>query len=167
MDENQRKINKLCGVSDQDFSKYSEGIPNEDTVLEDIVAKSGIIDENQRQINRLCGIGNAVFLKYAWGLHSDDPQEQIKAKAVIDVFHSAGNKVFATFKNQPEKWSGIINECQRKINELMGVSDEVYLRYALKSEEKRAPQIDEAQRKINDMMGVSDEVFLKYNKERS
>ncbi|MDP1991960.1 MAG: hypothetical protein Q8K00_13170 [Syntrophales bacterium] len=124
------------------------------------------IDEVQRQINRLCGIGDDVFLKYAQGLHGSDLGEQQRAQAVIDTFHKAGDMVFATYQNQPVKWSGIIDECQRKINALMGVSDEDFLKYGgseampCKAGPSASSVIDDQQRMINKQCGVSDEDFI-------
>ncbi|MBW1795568.1 MAG: hypothetical protein JRJ38_14245 [Deltaproteobacteria bacterium] len=56
-----------------------------------------------------------------------------------------------------------IDATQRRINELMGVSDEDILKYACKAPGPDSAAIpDEDRRKINQMMGVSDEDFLKY-----
>ena len=121
------------------------------------------LDEQQRLINRLLGIGDNVFFKYSQGLHSDDPAKQKQAQSVIDTFHNAGDMVFAKYQNQPEKWSGIIDECQRRVNELMGIKDDVFL--ACRSrEEKRDPAIDDTQRRANELMGIDEATFKKYNK---
>jgi len=55
-----------------------------------------------------------------------------------------------------------IDDAQRKINKLMGVSDEDFLKYNPLGSDS-ADQTDDAVRKINKLMGVSDEDFLKYN----
>jgi len=87
------------------------------------------IDETQRQINRLLGIGDDVFLKYASGLHSSDPKERDQAQVAVDIFHKAGDQVFATYRDQPEKWSDIIDECQRQVNTLMGIDEATFKEY--------------------------------------
>jgi hypothetical protein len=56
-----------------------------------------------------------------------------------------------------------IDECQRRVNELMGISEDVFLQ-AFKSKSTPDQTIDETQRKVNEMMGVDDVTFLKYNK---
>jgi hypothetical protein len=121
------------------------------------------IDEKQREINRLLGIGDDVFLKYSRDLYSDDPIKQKQARSIIDEFNGAGDMVFAKYLNQPEKWSEIIDECQRRVNELMGISDEAFLQ-ACKSKSTPDQTIDETQRKANELMGIDDVIFKKYNK---
>lgn len=121
------------------------------------------LDERQRHINRLLGIGDDVFLKYSRGLHGTDPVEQQRAQSVIDAFHHAGDMVFAKYQDHPERWAGIIDECQRRVNELMGIKNEDFLAYLCK-EEKKDPAIDETQRRCNELMGVDDATFRKYNK---
>lgn len=71
--------------------------------------------------------------------------------------------IVAKYQDHPEKWSGIIDECQRRVNELMGIKDEAFLAYLCK-EEKKDPTIDETQRRANELMGVDDAMFRKYNK---
>ena len=59
--------------------------------------------------------------------------------------------------------SPTINATQRRINELMGISDEDFLKYACKSPGPESMEIaDEDRRKINELMGVTDEDILKY-----
>lgn len=135
---------------------------NKEIVIDD--GRSEEIDENQRHINRLMGVGDDVYFKYSRGLSSPDPDEQVRAKSVLEEFHKAGDMVFCTYQNHPEKWPAIIDECQRKINALMGVSDETFLTYQCKEQREKSPAFDEEQRKINEMCGVSDETFLKYGK---
>jgi len=122
------------------------------------------IDENQALINKLLGVGDDVFFKYSRGLHGDDPAKHEQAQAVMDTFHKAGDQVFCKYQNNPEKWPGVIDECQRRINELMGISDEMHLKYC-KDKTKPDPSIDEGQRKINEMMGIDDATYKKYHKE--
>lgn len=58
------------------------------------------------------------------------------------------------------------SELQRKVNELMGLSEEVYTQYAAKlTDNDTAPQGD-IQKLVNKMMGLSEEIFNKYNKVR-
>jgi len=123
------------------------------------------IDENQRQINRLLGIGDEVFVKYAKDLHSSNSAEKERAEAIVGTFHKAGDKVFATYHDQPEMWPGIIDDCQRKINEMCGVSDEAFVAGQNKlNAHPQDPSIDDAQRKINEMCGVDAETFNKYSR---
>jgi len=56
-----------------------------------------------------------------------------------------------------------IDEAQRKLNEMMGISDEDFLEYSCKAPDFRSPLISDEQRKINKTMGISDEDFLKYS----
>ncbi|MCX5841126.1 MAG: hypothetical protein NTY16_06695 [Deltaproteobacteria bacterium] len=136
---------------------------NRDLEIDDGQPETVQLDERQRHINRLLGIGDDVFLKYSRGLHGTDPVEQQRAQSVIDAFHHAGDMVFAKYQDHPEKWSGIIDECQRRVNELMGIKDEDFLACLCK-EEKKDPAIDETQRRTNELMGVDDAMFRKYNK---
>jgi len=55
-----------------------------------------------------------------------------------------------------------IDPLQRKINKLMGISDENFQKYSPKTQ---APGYEEndVQRKINKLMGISDEDFQKYS----
>jgi len=128
----------------------------------EIDTDSPVLDETQRQVNRLMGIGDAVFCKYSRGLNSDDPAKREQAQSVIDEFHKAGDLVFAKYQNLPEKWPGIIDDCQRRVNELMGISDETFL--IAKNRAEPDPSIDETQRKVNQLMGLDDATFRKYNK---
>ena len=57
--------------------------------------------------------------------------------------------------------SPTIDATQRRINELMGVSDEDFLKYACKAPDS-TEVTDEDRAKINQMMGVTDEDILKY-----
>ena len=136
---------------------------NRELEIDDDQPETVLMDDVQRHVNRLLGIGDKVFLKYACGLHKADPVERQRAQSAIDTFHHAGDMIFATEQNHPEKWPGIIDECQHRINELMGVKDEDVIACQCK-EEKKAPAVDEMQRKINKMMGVDDATFRKYNK---
>ena len=57
-----------------------------------------------------------------------------------------------------------IDATQRRINELMGVSDEDFLKYACKAPGPDSTEAtDEDRAKINQMMGVTDEDILKYS----
>lgn len=59
--------------------------------------------------------------------------------------------------------SPTIDATQRRVNELMGVSDEDFLKYACKAPGPDSTEAtDEDRAKINQMMGVSDEDILKY-----
>jgi len=124
---------------------------------------STVIDETQAHVNRLLGIGDDVFFKYSRGLHGDDPAKHEQAQAVLDTFHKAGDQVFCKYQNHPEKWPGIIDDCQRRVNELMGIKDEDVIACRLK-EEKKDLSINETQRRANELMGVDDATFRKYNK---
>jgi hypothetical protein len=56
-----------------------------------------------------------------------------------------------------------IDETQRRINKMMGITDEAYMRFAkIEQEEIPRESPEELQKRINKMMGISDEVFLKY-----
>jgi len=145
----------VCHALKGDLSKECE--------IDDGRGNDAALDENQRHVNRLLGIGDDVFFKYSRGLQSPDPTEQQRAQATIDAFHHAGDMVFAKYQHQPEKWPGIIDECQRRVNELMGIKDEDVIACRCK-EEGKDPAIDEAQRKTNELMGIDDATFRKYNK---
>jgi len=136
---------------------------NREIEIDDGQPETVQLDEQQRHINRLLGIGDDVFLKYSRGLQGSDPVEQQRSQSVIDAFHHAGDMVFAKYQNHPEKWPGIIDECQRRVNELMGIKDEDSLACRCK-EEKKDPTIDETQRRANELMGIDDATFRKYNK---
>lgn len=116
------------------------------------------IDDTQRHVNRLLGIGDDVFFKYA-----HDPAKRVAAKSAVDAFLHAGDMVFAKYQNQPERWPGIIDDCQRRVNELMGVKEDDFIACRLK-ENKKDPTVDEMQRKVNELMGIDDATFRKYNK---
>jgi hypothetical protein len=136
---------------------------NREIEIDDGQPETVQLDEQQRHINRLLGIGDDVFLKYSRGLQGSDPVEQQRSQSVIDAFHHAGDLVFAKYQNHPEKWPGIIDECQRRVNELMGIKDEDFLVCRCK-EEKKDPTINETQRRANELMGIDDVTFRKYNK---
>jgi hypothetical protein len=77
-------------------------------------------DERERQKDRLLRLGDEVFFKHARGLHEADPAEQQRAQKIIDAFHHAGDMVFCTYQNHPEKWQKVIDECRQRIDELIG-----------------------------------------------
>ncbi len=56
-----------------------------------------------------------------------------------------------------------IDPLQRKINKMMGISDEQFLQYSCKDYDFKSPLISDTQREINKMMGISDEQFLQYS----
>ena len=59
--------------------------------------------------------------------------------------------------------SPTIDATQRRINELMGVSDEDFLKYACKAPGSDSTEMtDEDRAKINQMLGVTDEDILQY-----
>ena len=138
-------------------------IPYVDEEMVEVGSGNPVIDENQKQINRLLGIGDDVFLKYSRDLYGDDPTKQKQSQSAIDEYLNTGDMVFAKYLNQPEKWPGIIDECQHRVNELMGISDEAFLQ-ACKSKSTPDQTIDETQRKANELMGLDDVTFKKYNK---
>jgi prophage DNA circulation protein len=128
MDENQRKINEMCGVSEETFAKYSKGIPSDDAAVDHIVAKSDIIDEDQRRINQLCGVSDLVFLEHTKSLQRTSPANQTRAQRMTDLVRDAERvlaKHHARLKQPPET----IDDSQRKINEMCGVTDETFLKY--------------------------------------
>lgn len=59
IDASQRKINELCGISDETFLRYCKG-----SIEPSGAEISGAIDETQRSINKMMGIRDEVFLKY-------------------------------------------------------------------------------------------------------
>jgi succinate dehydrogenase flavin-adding protein (antitoxin of CptAB toxin-antitoxin module) len=118
------------------------------------------IDENQRHVNRLLGIGDEVFLRYSQDSKSDDPATREKTETALNVFRNAGDLVFSSFRNNPEKWPDIIDECQRKVNKLMGISDEDFLAYKCKDEALETSSGKELQHKVNELMGITDEDVL-------
>ena len=57
-------------------------------------------------------------------------------------------------------------EIQRKVNEMMGVSEEIHARYAAKRlDNDPAPQGD-IQQMVNKLMGLSEDIFNKFNNQR-
>ena len=105
IEEDQRKINALMNISDEDFLKYSEGcaVSNKDgldTSPHQIMfghISIPIADDLQRRINKMCGV-------------SDD--EYIISQNKVDPLKDPS-----------------IDDSQRKINELMGVKDETFNKY--------------------------------------
>ena len=60
--------------------------------------------------------------------------------------------------------SPTIDATQRRVNELMGVSDEDFLKYACKASGPDSMELtDEDRAKINQLMGVSDEDMARYS----
>lgn len=57
----------------------------------------------------------------------------------------------------------VVDACQRRVNELMGISDEAFM-MANKDGSVADPSIDETQRNANQLMGIDDATFRKYNK---
>ncbi len=142
-----------------------EGLEHlKDIVLSRSNVTPGKIDANQRHINRLLGIGDEVFLKYSQDCQPGALAAKAQTRAALNAFRNAGDLVFSKYRNNPEKWPEIIDECQRNINELMGISDESFVDYMCKKEAQENSTIDETQRKINQIIGVDDETFKKYNK---
>lgn len=60
----------------------------------------------------------------------------------------------------------LIDDVQRQVGKLMGVSEEDLLRYG-SSESDSADQADDAQRRINKLLGVSEEDLLRYGSSES
>ena len=56
-----------------------------------------------------------------------------------------------------------ISETQRRVNKLMGVSDEEFIAQICKADIPKDIVMNETQRRINKMMGVDDATFKKYN----
>jgi hypothetical protein len=60
-----------------------------------------------------------------------------------------------------------IGEIQRRVNELMGMSDQDFLKHNGSPEREITKNdfntIGEIQRRVNELMGVSDQDFLKHN----
>jgi hypothetical protein len=128
MDESQRKINEMCGVSDEAFAKYSEGTPSADTVEHIIAGDHYSIDEDQRRINQICGVSDAVFLKYNNSSYINNPLSACRVRKALDIAREA-EMVLAKYNARPKQQPGTIDEGQRRINEMCGVSDEIFLKY--------------------------------------
>ena len=72
-------------------------------------------------------------------------------------------KVFASTPPVVPPAATSISAAQREINRMMGVSDEVFLKYACKATGPSSAESAEAiQRKVNQLMGLSEETFQKY-----
>ena len=56
----------------------------------------------------------------------------------------------------------VLDELQRSINKMCGVSDDEFIICFNKLAPRKNPAIDDAQCKVNALMSVSDEEFLKY-----
>lgn len=56
-----------------------------------------------------------------------------------------------------------LDEQQRLINRLLGISDDVFIR-ACKSKVVADPTIDDTQYRVNELMGIDEATFRKYNK---
>lgn len=55
-------------------------------------------------------------------------------------------------------------EIQRKVNELMGVSEEIYAQFANNHSNNDAVPQGDIQKMVNKLMGLSEGIFNKYNK---
>lgn len=66
--------------------------------------------------------------------------------------------------NEPRPGTVLINETQRHINKLMGVSDETYLKHVCKAETPEGGPSSSIQAKVNELCGVDEATFKKYNK---
>ncbi len=59
------------------------------------------------------------------------------------------------------------NEVQRKINKMMGISEEIFQLYNNKQPDPGSPPQGDIQRMINKLMGISEEVFLEYSEKKN
>jgi len=66
------------------------------------------------------------------------------------------------FKNSSD-----IDFNQKLVNDLLGVSEEVFLKYNQPGQVESEISGDDAQRLVNKLLGISDELFLKYNNKNS
>jgi len=56
-----------------------------------------------------------------------------------------------------------ISETQQKINELMGISEDIFQRYSNKQTDQRAQPQNDIQKMVNRLLGISEEIFLQYS----
>jgi hypothetical protein len=88
--------------------------------------------------------------------------KMIIGKPIFDTHHFP-EFLGSSFSSTDGGVSGIqeISEEQRKINKMMGISDEVFLQHCKASPSDGVPETD-VQKTINKMCGISDETFEKY-----
>ena len=140
LDELQRLVNKMCGVSDDEFIIcFNKLAPRKNPAIEDAQCK----------VNALMGINDEEFLKYSGS-------NTVSNKDGLDT---SPHQIMFGHISIP-----LSNDPQQKINKMCSVSDDVYFIEQNKVDPLKDPSIDDSQRKINELMGVKDETFNKYNK---
>ena len=140
LDELQRRINKMCGVSDDKFIIcFNKLAPR----------KNPVIDDVQCKVNALMGINDEEFFKYSGS-------NIVSNKDGLDT--SPHQTMFGHISIP------LSNGLQQRMNKICGVSDDVFFIDQNKVNPLINPSIDDSQRKVNKLMGVNDETFNKYNK---
>jgi hypothetical protein len=72
-------------------------------------------------------------------------------------------KLFASMPPVVPPAPTVIDSTQRKVNQMMGLSDDDFLKYACKATGPDSGEsAEEIQRKVNRLMGLSEEAFMKY-----